>query len=109
MVGLMRLRIASINDLPIRESGRRFHWPLGHRPDARGQSVWRELLWLSRFSRCAMGSFVCETDQGCAPLPITRAMIRALQRTDPRCDNLSSSPEDAELVKQLKQLLKAPK
>ena len=30
--GLMRLRIASINDLPIRESDRKFHWPLGTRP-----------------------------------------------------------------------------
>ena len=31
--GLMRLRIASINDLPIRESERRYYWPLGRRPD----------------------------------------------------------------------------
>jgi uncharacterized protein len=31
--GLMRRRIASINDLPISESQRLFHWPLGARPD----------------------------------------------------------------------------
>jgi nuclear transport factor 2 (NTF2) superfamily protein len=31
--GLMRRRIASINDLPINESQRLFHWPLGRRPD----------------------------------------------------------------------------
>jgi nuclear transport factor 2 (NTF2) superfamily protein len=31
--GLMRLRIASINDLPIAESARKYHWPLGRRPD----------------------------------------------------------------------------
>ena len=31
--GLMRLRIASINDLPISESQRLFHWPQGRRPD----------------------------------------------------------------------------
>ena len=31
--GLMRRRIASINDLPIAESERRFRWPLGRRPD----------------------------------------------------------------------------
>ncbi|RKK02951.1 DUF1348 family protein [Pseudoroseomonas wenyumeiae] len=31
--GLMALRIASINDLPIAESERKFHWPLGRRPD----------------------------------------------------------------------------
>ena len=31
--GYMRRRIASINDLPIAESERRYHWPLGRRPD----------------------------------------------------------------------------
>ena len=31
--GLMRLRIASINDLSIRESERKYHWELGPRPD----------------------------------------------------------------------------
>ena len=31
--GLMRRRLASINDLPIKESERKYHWPLGRRPD----------------------------------------------------------------------------
>lgn len=31
--GLMRLRFASINDLPIKDSDRKYHWPLGRRPD----------------------------------------------------------------------------
>jgi len=31
--GLMRRRIASINDLPIAESERKYRWPLGRRPD----------------------------------------------------------------------------
>jgi uncharacterized protein len=31
--GLMRLRLASINDLPIAESDRLYRWPLGRRPD----------------------------------------------------------------------------
>jgi nuclear transport factor 2 (NTF2) superfamily protein len=31
--GLMRVRLASINDLPIRASDRKYHWPLGRRPD----------------------------------------------------------------------------
>jgi len=31
--GLMRLRFASINDLPITESDRKFRWALGRRPD----------------------------------------------------------------------------
>lgn len=31
--GLMQRRFASINDLPIAEKDRLFHWPLGRRPD----------------------------------------------------------------------------
>jgi nuclear transport factor 2 (NTF2) superfamily protein len=31
--GLMRIRIASINDMPIAEADRKFHWPAGRRPD----------------------------------------------------------------------------
>ncbi|MEJ8474144.1 nuclear transport factor 2 family protein [Roseibium algae] len=31
--GLMQLRLASINDLAISESERKFHWPQGRRPD----------------------------------------------------------------------------
>lgn len=31
--GLMRRRIASINDLPINEKERKYHWSLGRRPD----------------------------------------------------------------------------
>ena len=31
--GLMTRRIASINDLTIAETERKFHWPLGRRPD----------------------------------------------------------------------------
>jgi len=30
--GLMRRRLACINDAPIRESDRKYHWPLGRRP-----------------------------------------------------------------------------
>lgn len=31
--GLMAVRHASINDLPIKPADRKFHWPLGRRPD----------------------------------------------------------------------------
>jgi nuclear transport factor 2 (NTF2) superfamily protein len=31
--GLMAVRLASINDLPISEAERKYHWPLGRRPD----------------------------------------------------------------------------
>jgi len=48
---------------------------------------------------------VCESDHGCAPIPLTRAMSRALQRTDPRCENAPVSAEDAEALKQLQKLL----
>ena len=32
-LGYMQRRYASINDLPIAETDRQFHWPLGRRPD----------------------------------------------------------------------------
>jgi nuclear transport factor 2 (NTF2) superfamily protein len=32
-LGLMRLRIASINDLPIKQGDRKYFWPLGRRPE----------------------------------------------------------------------------
>ena len=31
--GVMQRRIASINDLPIKEADRKYRWPLGRRPD----------------------------------------------------------------------------
>jgi len=49
---------------------------------------------------------VCELDHGCAPIPLTRAMSGALQRTDPRCENPPVSAQDAAALKQLNELLK---
>jgi hypothetical protein len=49
---------------------------------------------------------VCEDSHGCAPIPLTRAMSGALQRTDPRCDNAPVSAADADALKQLGELLK---
>jgi len=52
--------------------------------------------------------FVCELDHGCAPIPVTRAMITALQHTDPRCKGAPPpTPEDLEALKAL-QALSAP-
>jgi hypothetical protein len=51
---------------------------------------------------------VCETDHGCAPIPVTAAMILALQRTDPRCGQ-PANPEDMEALKQLNEVLKTLK
>jgi hypothetical protein len=49
---------------------------------------------------------VCEADHGCAPIPLTREMSGALQRTDPRCDNRPVSAQDAEALRQLNELVK---
>ena len=51
---------------------------------------------------------VCETGHGCDPIPVTRAMFGALQRTDPRCKGSDQvSAEDAEALKQLGEVVKA--
>ena len=52
---------------------------------------------------------ICEQDHGCAPIPVTRAMIRALQKTDPRCKNQPVSTEDAQALKDLGEVFKALK
>jgi hypothetical protein len=49
---------------------------------------------------------ICETSHGCAPIPVTRAMSGALQRTDPRCGNATVSAADAEALRQLDALVK---
>jgi hypothetical protein len=44
---------------------------------------------------------VCELDHGCAPLPLTRPMFHAVQRTDPRCPQEQLSAEDAAALQEL--------
>ncbi len=51
--------------------------------------------------------FICEQNNGCDPIPVTREMFGALQRTDPRCGNKEVSAEDAEALKQLGEVVKA--
>jgi hypothetical protein len=51
--------------------------------------------------------FICETEHGCDPIPVTKAMFGALQRTDPRCKGSEQvSAEDAEALRQLGELVK---
>jgi hypothetical protein len=51
---------------------------------------------------------VCENDHGCDPIPVTRAMFGALQRTDPRCKGSEKvTAEDQESLKQLGEIVKA--
>lgn len=52
--------------------------------------------------------FVCEQGHGCEPVPFTRAMFGALQRTDPRCKNRAPvSAEDQQALKDLGEVVKA--
>ncbi|MFN0313722.1 MAG: hypothetical protein ACKVQA_01615 [Burkholderiales bacterium] len=52
--------------------------------------------------------FICETDNGCDAIPVTKAMFGALQRTDPRCPGSDQvSAEDGESLKQLGEIVKA--
>jgi nuclear transport factor 2 (NTF2) superfamily protein len=37
--GLMQRRFACINDLPIKETDRKYHWPLGRRPTCASLTV----------------------------------------------------------------------
>ncbi len=37
---------------------------------------------------------ICEKDHGCDPIPLTTAMARALQKTDPRCEPATLSDEE---------------
>lgn len=52
--------------------------------------------------------FICETDRGCDPIPVTKAMFGALQRTDPRCkESEVVSAADQESLRQLGEIVKA--
>jgi nuclear transport factor 2 (NTF2) superfamily protein len=52
--GLMLMRFACINDLLIKEPDRKYHWPLGRRPDehpglgSRGRRHFRRRPWTLR-------------------------------------------------------------
>jgi hypothetical protein len=53
----------------------------------------------------AKWDFVCETAHGCAPIPLTEPILKALQHTDPRCPGADKvSAEDAAALKQLQEL-----
>ena len=51
--------------------------------------------------------FICELDHGCAPIPVTRPMFGALQRTDPRCGQKEVSAEDKKALADLGEVIKA--
>ncbi len=45
---------------------------------------------------------ICEQGHGCDPIPLTPAMIKAIQNTDPRCKAVTLPVEQVEALKQLK-------
>ncbi|AYH42707.1 hypothetical protein CDA09_04795 [Azoarcus sp. DN11] len=50
---------------------------------------------------------VCEIDHGCDPIPITRRMLAALQKTDPRCAAPAALTEDDQhALKELDEVMK---
>jgi hypothetical protein len=52
---------------------------------------------------------ICETTHGCDPIPLTPAMLKALQDTDPRCAGSEAvSAADAAALKALADLQKHP-
>jgi hypothetical protein len=50
----------------------------------------------------AKWDMICEQGHGCAPIPVTPVMARAIQNTDPRCAKIDNLPADQ--VEALKQL-----
>lgn len=50
---------------------------------------------------------ICEQTHGCAPIPITPLMARAIQNTDPRCPPMALPPDQAEAMRQLQAALAA--
>jgi hypothetical protein len=50
--------------------------------------------------------FICETGHGCESIPLTGAMIKAIQHTDPRCkESAHVSAEDAAALKELNEFM----
>lgn len=44
---------------------------------------------------------ICEQDHGCDPIPLTPVMLKALQKTDPRCEPMELSVEEQAALKAL--------
>jgi hypothetical protein len=51
---------------------------------------------------------ICEQTHGCAPIPITPVMAKAIQNTDPRCEPMQLPPEQVEALKALAAFMRPP-
>jgi nuclear transport factor 2 (NTF2) superfamily protein len=68
--GLMRWRIASINDLPIKDGERKYHWPLGRRPDDHPPITWRARPLRGR-----------QSERACSPSIVVTMKFERLEST----------------------------
>jgi len=50
---------------------------------------------------------ICDNNHGCEPIPLTRSMIKTIQKTDPRCDATPLTDEDKANLKALRQFMAA--
>lgn len=50
---------------------------------------------------------ICEQTHGCAPIPVTPVMARAIQNTDPRCPKVDLPPDQQAAMQQLMAFLAA--
>ena len=50
---------------------------------------------------------ICDNNHGCEPIPLTRSMIKTIQKTDPRCDATPLTDEDKTNLKALQQFMAA--
>ncbi|MGE0624333.1 MAG: hypothetical protein AB7I04_11010 [Pseudomonadales bacterium] len=44
---------------------------------------------------------ICEQNHGCDPIPLTAVMVKAIQKTDPRCDAVDLTPDEAAALQAL--------
>ena len=45
---------------------------------------------------------ICEQSHGCDPIPLTAVMVRAIQKTDPRCEAVSLTAEESAALEALR-------
>jgi len=51
---------------------------------------------------------ICEQNHGCDPIPLTTVMVTAIQKTDPRCDAVDLTADEAAALEALMRATAAP-
>ncbi len=54
-----------------------------------------------------LATLICDNNHGCEPIPLSRGMISAIQKTDPRCEPTQLSDEDKANLKALQAAMAA--